>query len=154
MTTLTTWPAHAKSKLSIALDAILLIADLQSGIADLPLTIPQVQLKKNVAAMLKLAAIFDIPLIVTVVPGADGKPSPLMPEVQAGMRGASVYVRTTPNSMNDAEIGPPSKDWVEDPASLRGCHRSRRTTPQSHRCGRGFRRPRDRRRLRRRQPAH
>jgi hypothetical protein len=40
MTTLKTPPAHAKSRHSIAADAILLIADLQSGIADLPLTVP------------------------------------------------------------------------------------------------------------------
>jgi nicotinamidase-related amidase len=104
MTTLTTWPPHAKSKLSIASDAILLMADLQGGIADLPLTIPEAQLKTNVAALMKLAAIFEIPLIVTVVPGADGAPSPLMAEVTAGMGEAKPYVRTTPNSMNDAEI--------------------------------------------------
>jgi nicotinamidase-related amidase len=104
MTTLTTWPDHAKAKLSIASDAILLIADLQGGIADLPLTVPEAQLKKNVAALLKLATIFDIPLIVTVVPGADGKPSPLMAEVEAVTRGAPLFIRTTPNSMNDAEI--------------------------------------------------
>jgi nicotinamidase-related amidase len=96
-------PAHLNSKLSIASDAILLLADLQEGIADLPLTVPQHQLKKNVAALLQLTAIFDIPMVVTVVPGADGKPSPLMPEVEAGMTG-SVLVRTTPNSMNDAGI--------------------------------------------------
>jgi nicotinamidase-related amidase len=104
MTTLTQPPAHAKAKLSIASDAILLIADLQAGIADLALTLPEPQLKRNVAALLKLASIFEIPLIVTVVPGADGTPSPLMAEVEAGRRGAPLFIRTTPNSMNDAEI--------------------------------------------------
>ncbi len=89
--------------ISIASEAILLLADLQGGIADLPLTVPEDRLKKNVAALLKLAAIFEIPMVVTVVPGADGKPSSLMPEVAAGMTGA-VFVRTTPNSMNDSAI--------------------------------------------------
>jgi nicotinamidase-related amidase len=104
MTTLTTFPAHAKSKLSIADDAILLLADLQAGIADLSLTVPEAQLKRGVAALIKLAAIFEIPTLITVVPGADGTPSPLMREVDAGRAGAPLYVRTTPNSFNDAEI--------------------------------------------------
>lgn len=94
---------HVERKLSIAADAILLLADLQGGIADLALTVPNDRLRKNVAALLKLASIFEIPMVVTVVPGADGKPSPLMPEVEAGMTG-SVFVRTTPNSMNDEPI--------------------------------------------------
>ena len=103
MTTNTTSTVFADSKFSIASETILLLADLQGGIADLPLTMPQDRLKKNVAALLKLAAIFDIPMVVTVVPGADGKPSPLMTEVEAGMTG-NIFVRTTPNSMNDPAI--------------------------------------------------
>jgi nicotinamidase-related amidase len=104
MTTLTTPPAHAKSKLSIAGDALLLIADLQAGIADLPLTVPQDILKRHVAALMKLAAIFDIPKLITVVPGADGQPSALMPEVAAARGTTPLLVRTTPNSFNDQEI--------------------------------------------------
>jgi nicotinamidase-related amidase len=104
MTTLTTPPAHAKSKLSIAGDAILLVADLQAGIADLPLTVPDAQLKKGVAALMRLAAIFDIPTLITVVPGADGKTSPLMAEVEAGKARARTFLRTTPNAFNDQEL--------------------------------------------------
>jgi nicotinamidase-related amidase len=104
MTTLTTLPAHAKSRLSIAADAILLLADLQAGIADLPLTVPRDQLKRGVAALVKLAAIFEIPVIITVVPGGDGAVSALMDEVEASRAGAPLFVRTTPDSFNDAEI--------------------------------------------------
>jgi nicotinamidase-related amidase len=104
MTTLTTLPAHAKSRLSIAHGAILLLADLQAGIADLPLTVPEPSLKRGVAALIKLAEIFDIPILITVVPGADGSPSPLMSEVEAIRPGRPYFVRTTPNSFNDAEI--------------------------------------------------
>lgn len=103
MTNAITSSGNAASKLSIAPETILLLADLQEGIADLPLTVPQDRLKKNVHALLKLAAIFDIPMVVTVVPGADGHPSPLMSEVQVGMTG-DIFVRTTPNSMNDPAI--------------------------------------------------
>jgi hypothetical protein len=104
MTTLTIPPAHAKSKLSIAGDAILLLADLQAGIADLPLTVAPDALRRGVAALMKLAAIFEIPTIITVVPGGDGQVSALMAEVEAGRHGAPLFVRTTPNSFNDAEI--------------------------------------------------
>jgi nicotinamidase-related amidase len=104
MTTLTTLPAHAKSRLSIASDAILLLADLQAGIADLPLTVPQASLKRGVAALVRLAEIFEIPILITVVPGAEGKPSPLMTEAEAARRGGQYFVRTTPNAFNDAEL--------------------------------------------------
>jgi nicotinamidase-related amidase len=104
MTTLTAFPTHAKSRLSIAGDAILLLADLQAGIADLPLTVPEASLRRGVAALVKLAGIFEIPTLITVVPGADGAPSPLMAEVEAGGAGWPRFVRTTPNSFNDAEL--------------------------------------------------
>jgi nicotinamidase-related amidase len=104
MTTLAAPPAHAKSRLSIAPDAILLLADLQGGIADLPLTTPEPQLKRGVGALVRLAAIFEIPTIITVVPGADGSVSALMSEVEAARGAAPLYVRTTPNAFNDAEI--------------------------------------------------
>jgi nicotinamidase-related amidase len=104
MTTLSTLPAHAKSRLSIADDAILLLADLQAGIADLPLTVPEPHLKRGVAALVKLARIFEIPTLITVVPGAGGAPSPLMSEVEAAREGWPYFIRTTPNAFNDAEV--------------------------------------------------
>jgi hypothetical protein len=104
MTTLTDPPHHARSKLTIAADALVLIADLQGGIADLPLTVPQAQLKRGVGALMRLAQIFDLPKIITVVPGGDGRVTPLMSEVAAARAGAEPFVRTTPNAMNDREI--------------------------------------------------
>jgi hypothetical protein len=92
------------TKLSLAEDALLLLADLQGGIADLPLTVPGPQLGRGVAALLKLAAIFEIPKLITVVPGADGQVSPLTPGLEAARGDAPLLVRTTPNAMNDAEI--------------------------------------------------
>lgn len=104
MTTLNSLPPHASSKLSIASEAIVLAADLQAGIADLALTVPSATLKKGVAALMKLSRIFGIPKVITVVPGADGVPSALMPEVEAARDGQALLVRTTPNSFNDREI--------------------------------------------------
>ena len=104
MTTLATPPPHAHSRLSIAKDALLLLADLQGGIADLPLTVPEGQLRRGVAALLRLADLFDLPRLITAVPGGDGRVSPLMAEVEAARGDAPVFIRTTPNAMNDAEI--------------------------------------------------
>jgi nicotinamidase-related amidase len=104
MTTLTALPAHAKSRLSIASDALLLLADLQAGIADLPLTVPQASLKRGVAALVKLAGIFEIPTLITVAPGVDGAPSPLISEAEAARQAGQRFVRTTPNAFNDAEL--------------------------------------------------
>jgi hypothetical protein len=104
MTTPTTHPPHAKSRLSIADDVLVLLADLQGGIADLPLTVPEAQLKRSVGALMRLVAIFDLPKLITAVPGGDGQVSPLMPELEAGRSDAPIFVRTTPNAMNDADI--------------------------------------------------
>jgi hypothetical protein len=104
MTASTTPQPAAKSKLSISDDALLLLADLQGGIADLALTVPEPQLKRGVAALMRLASIFELPKLITAVPGGDGQVSPLMAELEAMRGGAPVHVRTTPNSMNDAEI--------------------------------------------------
>lgn len=104
MTTLKAAPAHATSKLSIADDVFLLLADLQGGIADLPLTVPEAQLKRSINALMRLAAIFELPKLITAVPGGDGQVSPLMAELEAARMDAPIFVRTTPNSMNDAAI--------------------------------------------------
>jgi len=67
--------------------------------------VPEVRLKRGVAALMRLVAIFDLPVLITAVPGVDGKPSPLMAEVGAGRgRASGVFVRTTPNSFNDQEL--------------------------------------------------
>jgi isochorismate hydrolase len=104
MTTLAIQPVASKTRLSIAPDALVLVADLQAGIADLKLTVPNAQLRRGVGALMKLVTIFDLPLLVTAVPGGDGTVPKLMDEVEAGRRDAPVMARTTPNSFNDKEI--------------------------------------------------
>ena len=63
---------HTASKASLATDAVILFADLQQGISDLPLTVEPARLHKSVKAMAKLAKIFSIPVFVSTVPGQDG----------------------------------------------------------------------------------
>lgn len=92
------------SPVSIATDALVLLADLQAGIADLPLTVSRQHLGRGLEALLDLAAIFDLPLIVSTVPAQDGEAPKLLPEVASRLRESKIFVRTTPNSMNDAAI--------------------------------------------------
>lgn len=86
-------------------DSILLFADLQEGIADLPLTTPLPKLKKSVLALAKLAKLFEIPAIVTAVPGADGT-AKILPEIAEGYGELPTHYRTTADSfLNDAIAG-------------------------------------------------
>jgi nicotinamidase-related amidase len=86
----------------LASDAVVLFADLQTGIADLPLTIPEARLRKGVLAMAKLAKLFDIPAIATIV-GGDGT-ARLFPEIEEGYGPIDLFVRTTADSFQNEAI--------------------------------------------------
>jgi isochorismate hydrolase len=104
MTTLTRPPSGGKDDLSIASGAFIFLADLQAGIADLPLTLPIQRLRRGVRALLELGEIFGLPVIITAVPGNDGQVSKLIDEVEAVRSSSLFLVRTTPNSFNDAQV--------------------------------------------------
>lgn len=78
----------------IASETIVLFADLQEGIADLPLTVTPAQLKKSVLALAKLAKLFEIPAIVTAVPGQDGT-AKILPEIEEGYGTIPTHYRST-----------------------------------------------------------
>ncbi len=87
----------------LATDAIVLFADLQFGIADLPLTVSPERLRKGVLALAKLAKLFEIPAIAAVVAG-DGTGN-LIPEIEQGYGAIQVFTRTTADSFrNDAIV--------------------------------------------------
>jgi nicotinamidase-related amidase len=91
----------SKSRI-ITSDSIVLFADLQEGIADLPLTTPLPKLKKSVLALAQLAKLFDIPAIVTAVPGQDGT-AKILPEIEQGYGKLPTHYRTTADSfLNEA----------------------------------------------------
>jgi MFS family permease len=85
---------------SIAEDAVILFADLQKGIGDLPLTVPEAQLHAGVGALARLAKIFEIPVVISTVPGNDGSPASVFPEIFATLGELPVLQRTTPNSFD------------------------------------------------------
>jgi nicotinamidase-related amidase len=87
----------------VSTDTFILFADLQEGIADLPLTVSPERLKKGVRALAKLAKLFDIPVIVTAVPGEDGK-AKIIPEIAEELGDLPTHYRTTADSFLNEEI--------------------------------------------------
>lgn len=92
-----------------ASDTIVLFADLQEGIADLPLTIPIEQLKKGVLNLAKLAKLFDIPAIVTGVQMGANAPK-VLAEIEEGMGQLPVHIRTTANAFRNDKIAAAIKE--------------------------------------------
>jgi len=87
----------------LASDAVILFADLQEGISDLPLTVPHENLRRSVRALAQLAKIFGIPVIVSTVPGQDGNAAKVMPVIGEVLGSVKDYQRTTPASfVNEA----------------------------------------------------
>jgi len=93
----------------VATDCLVLFADLQEGIADLKLTISPELLKKGVRNLAKLAKLFDIPVIVTAVPGADGT-AKVMPEISAELGPIDTFFRSTADSFLNDRIAKTIKD--------------------------------------------
>lgn len=88
----------------IAEDTLVLFADLQTGIADLPLTVPPPALRRGVLALARLAKLFSLPIVVSAVPGRDGKPGVPLPELAQGLGAFTTHYRTTSDSFADAPI--------------------------------------------------
>lgn len=93
--------AHSKIDVN---DTLVLFADLQAGIADLPLTVPYARLQKGVLALAQLARLFGLPAIVSAVMGQDGKPARIMPEITQGLGELPTYYRTTADSFENEPI--------------------------------------------------
>jgi nicotinamidase-related amidase len=85
-------------------DAIVLFADLQSGIVELTQTNPLDRLKIRVRALAKLAKLLDMPAIVSGVRGEDGTPAKVLSEIADGLGALPTYHRTTCDSFLNEEI--------------------------------------------------
>ena len=85
-------------------DTLVLFADLQSGIADLPLTISYARLQKGVLALARLAHLLGMPAVVAAVMGQDGSPAQIMPEIAQGLGELPTYHRTTADSFENEAI--------------------------------------------------
>ena len=91
------------SKIDVS-DTLVLFADLQAGIADLPLTVPYARLQKGVLALSRLAHVFGMPAIVSAVKGQDGSPAQIMPEIAQGLGELPIHYRTTADSFENEAI--------------------------------------------------
>jgi hypothetical protein len=85
-------------------DAVVLFADLQSGIVELTQTNPLDRLKTRVLALAKLAKLLDMPAIVSGIRGEDGTPARVIPEIAEGLGALPTRHRTTCDSFLNEEI--------------------------------------------------
>ena len=93
----------SKSRI-IAQDAIILFADLQTGIVELSQTNPLERLKRGVLALAKLAKLSGIPAVVSGVRGDDGNPSKMIPQIADGLGDLPTHHRTTCDSFLNEKI--------------------------------------------------
>ena len=93
--------SHSKIEVQ---DTLVLFADLQAGIADLPLTIPYARLQKGVLALSQLAQLLKMPAVVSAVMGQDGSPAKIMPEIAQGLGELPTHYRTTADSFENEAI--------------------------------------------------
>jgi nicotinamidase-related amidase len=85
-------------------DAIVVFADLQHGITELPLTVSTDELLKSAYGLARLAEIFDIPTLALTIPKRGGGPSIVVSQVSATRSKLTHIQRTTPDSFENAEI--------------------------------------------------
>ena len=93
----------SKSRI-LAQDAIVLFADLQTGIVELSQTNPLDRLKRGVLALAKLAKLLSIPAVVSGVRGEDGNATKMIPQIADGLGDLPTHHRTTCDSFLNEEI--------------------------------------------------
>jgi nicotinamidase-related amidase len=85
-------------------DAVVIFADLQSGIVDLPLNVEPARLLRSVAGLARLAELFDIPTLAITMPKRDGGQPVIVPEITDVRTSFRHLHRTTPDSFDNGEI--------------------------------------------------
>jgi nicotinamidase-related amidase len=80
--------------------AVVLFADLQAGIVELTQTLDQSRLRRGVAALAKLAKLFQIPTIITTAP-SEGGPR-VIPEIAAALGELVLHTRNTTDAFSHA----------------------------------------------------
>ncbi len=88
-------------------ETMVLFADLQAGIIEFAATIELARLRRGVAAVAKLAALFDIPAIVTTGPAEGG--ARVTPEIAAALGDLPRHLRTTTDAFTHA----PTREAIE-----------------------------------------
>ncbi len=85
-------------------DAVMLLIDLQAGIADNPLTVRYKDLQKGVGGLCQIAKLFELPVVISALqmpPNGDAK---IMPEIGKALGDYAIHYRTSADSLENAEI--------------------------------------------------
>lgn len=85
-------------------DALVLLIDLQAGIADKPLTVRYKDLQKGVSGLSKIAKLFELPVVISALhlsPGSDAK---IMPEIGKALGEYTIHYRTSADSLENEDI--------------------------------------------------
>jgi nicotinamidase-related amidase len=85
---------------------MVLFADLQAGIIELSATNELDRLRRSVRALAKLAALFELPAIVTTAPAEGG--AKVTPEIAAALGELPAHLRTTTDAFTDG----PTRDAI------------------------------------------
>ena len=85
-------------------DALVLLIDLESGIADKASTSSYKDLQKGVTALCKLAKLFELPVVVSALQGPGGSDAKIMPEIGAVLGDYPVHYRTAADVFENAAI--------------------------------------------------
>lgn len=85
-------------------DAVVLLIDLQAGIADKPLTVPTKELRKGVGGLCKIAALFALPVVVSGLHNPDGSDAKFLPEVKEALGEYAIHYRTSADSLENEAI--------------------------------------------------
>jgi nicotinamidase-related amidase len=88
----------------VADDVVILFADIQAGIVDRPLTVPNDRLLKSVRALAKVAKAMETPVIVSAVSPWDGSEIKIASEITDSLGELPIYVRTGGDSFENAAI--------------------------------------------------
>lgn len=85
-------------------DAILVFADIQAGIIDLPLTSSGRDILRAAKGLAKLGELFGIPTLALTIPKRGEGPAVIAPEITETRSAYKHVQRTTPDSFENAEF--------------------------------------------------
>ncbi|MFT3721673.1 isochorismatase family protein [Pseudorhodoferax sp.] len=85
-------------------DAVVVFADVQTGIVNLPLTVEPARLLRSVQGLARLAELFDLPTLALTIPKRGGGEPEVVPQITQVRSRYQHLQRTTPDSFENTAI--------------------------------------------------
>ncbi len=85
-------------------DILLIIADIQDGIVNLPLTVPEHELRNTAQGLARLAELYDIPTFAMMIPKQWNAAPKLIDEICQARTTIRAFGRTSPDSFDNVEF--------------------------------------------------